>query len=1518
MKSPLLRLLAGLCLLVLLVPAAQAQISEGGTPPSFERSLKSTIPTVRTAKLDVPSLLAQDAMEESKGVPFRFGYPFDVNYTLNNSGTWDTLANGDRIWRLAIECPGAYSINLIYDSYLIPNGARFFVYSGDEEMVLGAFTSRNIKNHGKFSTAPVKGDRTVLEYYEPAEVSGQGQIEVSRIVHGYKDVFFDLENAKDALGFGGSGSCNNNVNCPEGAPWEAEKRSVAMITTSGGFRLCSGSMINNVRQDLTPYFLTANHCLGGEETWVFIFNYESPTCDNIDGPTWMSVSGSTLRASNSYSDFALLELSAQPPDSYSVFYGGWSAMDVASQQTTAIHHPSGDIKKISFDYDSLTSANYLGSPGSGESHWRVGNWEDGTTEGGSSGSPIYNENHHVVGQLHGGYASCASITPDWYGKFSQSWDYGSSASNRLKDWLDPDNTGTMVLDGREQTGVSITHTPLEDTQDTLNPYTVTAEVTSTTALIPESLLVNYQVGGFWYTDTMTATGGTDEYEGFIPAQSPGALINYYLSAFNVDGETDTTDTFTFKVLAWAFSLTPSYVSDSAAVADTAWYDLSITNNGSLTDDYNLSVLGNVWATTIWDASGSTQISSTGSMAPDDQFEFKVAVIIPTSVYGDTDVAQLTATSSDNPGFSETATIETMSSGEPLIIPVTDQFSSTTVDQGLWVYNTGGTSNEQGLDEPSAPYSLNLDGDPTQGDTLITQLIDLSGQANVVLRYFYQRTGDGDSPENNDDLWVQYVDSSGDWQTLDQHLGSGEDMTTFEEVEHTLPLAAMHDEFRIRIYCQATSGDFDDWFIDDFFLGLPPNYDVRVSPSESDQMGAAGDSAVYGLTVINRGLLDDSYDLTSTGDWDVAFFDATGTNIITNTGTVPANDSVDIVAKVAVPSDSYTNEVDTSTVLATSAGDGGMSDQSMLITTSVGAPGLFPWYESFPDDTLYTTRWLYNSASVVTSNGVLPPSEPYSIAVDGGNDTLVSQLIDLEGVSEAVLAYYYEAGGSGDVPEVGEDLFVEYKDNLGNWIQINQHAGDGVAMQSFKNVTLRLPADALHKNFQVRFHALGSCEGCDIWYLDDISVDYTPAIAVAPADLYETLLTGDSSAQELIISNEGQGSVSYSLVYLPIVKNQAFKALLESGEVEPAWRYYPEGFDEDFYDHKGVEDTRVGHPVEKNAGGPDAYGYYWIDSDEAGGPLFDWKDISGSAANLVGQFDDDNYAGPFEMGFAFPYYDSVYTQIYIGSNGIIGFGPDNMDSRFKTSIPSTGDPNNILAWLWDDLNPTDADNPGAGVFVDTSDGMCIIQFQDYPEYGAGPGETVTAQIILKPNGTITYQYLSIDAGFDSDNCAVGIENHDGTDGLEVAYLSSYLKDSLAIEFVPPGRWLSLEGTSGLLAAGESDTVMCHFNTTDMDTGLYYANLVVTSNDPDASDNPWTVPVELTVTDVPQYICGDIDGDGSGPNVADVTYLVGFLFNSGPPPPVMDAADVNGDGQGPNVSDLTFLVQYLFGDGTTPDC
>lgn len=430
--------------LLMIATTLAAQVSEGGLPYSFQKSTQPAIHTIVLPPVDVPGLLAEDRREAALGLPFRFGYPIERRLDMTSAGTWSSLPDGGRLWRLRLVCPGAHSVNLVYDAFWLPRGARFFLYNDDESSVLGAFTHRNNKPHGKFATGPTRGDACTLEYHEPPGVAQPGRITIARIIHGYRNVFDKLDKS-----FGDSGACNVNVQCPEGAAWEAQIRSVAMILTGGGWRLCSGALVNNVRNDLAPYFLTANHCLGGEETWVIMFNYQSSSCADLDGPTTDTVSGTTLLANNWDSDVALLRLSEDPPPDYHVHFAGWSAVDSAPAQTVCIHHPSGDIKKITFDNDPPVSTTYGGTPA--HSHWKTVQYELGTTEPGSSGSPLFDDLHRVIGQLHGGTAACNGAEPndqpDYYGKFALSWDNGATAAQRLRDWLDPDNTGATTLDG---------------------------------------------------------------------------------------------------------------------------------------------------------------------------------------------------------------------------------------------------------------------------------------------------------------------------------------------------------------------------------------------------------------------------------------------------------------------------------------------------------------------------------------------------------------------------------------------------------------------------------------------------------------------------------------------------------------------------------------------------------------------------------------------------------------------------------------------------------------------------------------------------------------------------------------------------------------------------------------------------------------------------------------------------------------------------------------------------------------
>jgi len=427
---------------LILAAAARAQISAGGTAISFSHNAGGDAPTLFLPPVDVAYYLAEDA-RAPKDAPYRFGAPQDVHLTLDNSGRWEDLPDGGRLWRLRIVSRGAFSINLLYDRFDLPDGATLYLYNDDHSQVIGAFTRANNWMDGTFCTQPVAGDAVTLEYYEPAALRGQGEISISRVVHAYRNLFGRERTLDD---YGDSGTCNNNVNCPASAAWQDQKRGVAMIV-DGGLRACTGALINNTANDFRPYFLTANHCLGGETSWMFIFNYESPGCTNQDGPTNQTVVNAVRRANNSASDFALLELSTPVPLSYNPYFCGWSRVDSPSTNSVCIHHPEGDIKKIAFDNDPPVSNRYLGNQGVDNSHWKIVDWDVGTTEPGSSGSSLFDQNHRVVGQLHGGYAACGNDLSDWFGKFAMSWNYGGTAATRLRDWLDPANSGVLSLNG---------------------------------------------------------------------------------------------------------------------------------------------------------------------------------------------------------------------------------------------------------------------------------------------------------------------------------------------------------------------------------------------------------------------------------------------------------------------------------------------------------------------------------------------------------------------------------------------------------------------------------------------------------------------------------------------------------------------------------------------------------------------------------------------------------------------------------------------------------------------------------------------------------------------------------------------------------------------------------------------------------------------------------------------------------------------------------------------------------------
>jgi len=364
-------------LAITVIAISQTAEARGGPPPSSLPGAKSVeaIESMVIPELDVDSLLAEDAARESAGkpAPARFAMGLPVVFTLANSGTWEDLGDGSWLWRLRIASPGALSLSLGLKRFDLPDGAAFWVHDRDGALVQGPYTAENQNALGGLWTAVVLGDELVAELHLPA--GKEANLGIHLVNHGYR--FFG---ESEATAGAKRGACNINVICPQGDPWRNQIRSVARITfTSGaGSFLCTAQLVNNTAEDNAPYLLTAQHCIDAPEvapTIVAYWNYETSACDDFFGGSLIqNQSGATLVAScpsGSGSDFALVELDAEPDPSYNVYYSGWDARDAIPNSTTAIRHPGGDEKSISLDYDPPTITSYFGgvSPGNTGTLW---------------------------------------------------------------------------------------------------------------------------------------------------------------------------------------------------------------------------------------------------------------------------------------------------------------------------------------------------------------------------------------------------------------------------------------------------------------------------------------------------------------------------------------------------------------------------------------------------------------------------------------------------------------------------------------------------------------------------------------------------------------------------------------------------------------------------------------------------------------------------------------------------------------------------------------------------------------------------------------------------------------------------------------------------------------------------------------------------------------------------------------------------------------------------------------------
>ncbi len=461
--------IAGIALLMITL-MAHAQIAYGGDPATAEHKLNNYDAAIYTVSLnDHMRGIKQDLSGVNKpGEAPLAGFAIPTSVNLHNQGQWDVAGSHLHVWRVKIESPGALATGLNFSAYNLEKGARLFIYDEKMQTVLGAFDHRNNRDNGRFSTAVIPGDQVIIEYQEPwypgkATKPERGSLEIEGVIH-----ITDgggVAALEDGKGFGDAGDCQVNINCPEGDPWQDEKRGIArmLMREDNSYYWCTGSLVNNTAQDGTPYLLSAEHCGRGASDydllfWQFYFNFEHEGCENQDMPPYNMVYGADFQAEGPLdggSDFRLVRLHKTPPAHWQPYFNGWDRTNQGSSAGAGIHHPHGDAKKISTYDIQLTSAapNVSDQQMADNSAWRV-LWSEtesghGVTEPGSSGSPIFNEEKKIIGTLTGGAATCDDPdAPDFYGKVWYHWDQNDTEeSGRLDHYLDPLETGAETMAG---------------------------------------------------------------------------------------------------------------------------------------------------------------------------------------------------------------------------------------------------------------------------------------------------------------------------------------------------------------------------------------------------------------------------------------------------------------------------------------------------------------------------------------------------------------------------------------------------------------------------------------------------------------------------------------------------------------------------------------------------------------------------------------------------------------------------------------------------------------------------------------------------------------------------------------------------------------------------------------------------------------------------------------------------------------------------------------------------------------
>lgn len=443
-----------LAIFFLWISHGTAQLSEGGWPRKAGQLKKTGDVRVKMPAVNNELLRweAQAYQRDSKLKPFVFAKNFEVNLSPLNDGQWSRSEDGWWIWQIRIVSEDAFSIGLLLHDFQPDSHDRIFVFTPDQETVLGAFTGRNHTAGGVFPVSPLPGDEVVVQYESPVWDESRVPFVIGIVSHDFIGILKsrDIRRPLDEV----PGECIPDINCDVADRWRDVQNSTCriMVINTVNSELCTGTLLNNTAQNERPFILTANHCIDNQtkaSASLFLFNYESPYCGPLDGDNTHSLSGSMLRATHDSLDFSLVELVTPPPPSFRPYFAGWSRSNVPADTSASIHHPQGDVKKIAIDdhIPAISTFNYTADY-TRNGFWRVDRWEYGATEDGSSGCGLFNTSSQLIGSLVGGSSECSYPFYDYFARFDIAWNNQPDSTRQLKYWLDPRNSNALSVDGR--------------------------------------------------------------------------------------------------------------------------------------------------------------------------------------------------------------------------------------------------------------------------------------------------------------------------------------------------------------------------------------------------------------------------------------------------------------------------------------------------------------------------------------------------------------------------------------------------------------------------------------------------------------------------------------------------------------------------------------------------------------------------------------------------------------------------------------------------------------------------------------------------------------------------------------------------------------------------------------------------------------------------------------------------------------------------------------------------------------